>query len=83
MLKKLEGNDIGATTYVERAFTYMVVFFFFTFIIDVILLGATFITANNQLNYIATKLQFQNGFIGGGELREKMPIGIIVKFLNI
>lgn len=64
MLKKLENNNIGATSYVERTIMYLVIFFVTTFVLDLILLAATMIIANHQLNYIATKLQFQSGFIG-------------------
>lgn len=64
MLKKLENNNIGATSYVERTLMYLVIFFVTTFILDLILLAATMIITNHQLNYVAAKLQFQSGFIG-------------------
>ena len=67
MLKKIKDNNIGATSYIERTLMYLIIFCVFTFILDLILLGATMIIANHQLNYIASKLQFQSGFIGGSE----------------
>lgn len=64
LLKKLNNNDKAGFTYMERGITYMIIFFVGTFIIDLILLASTMITLNHQVNYIATKLSFQGGFIG-------------------
>ena len=68
MLKKLNGNDRGATSVIERGFMFIVIFVIFSFAIDVVLLAGTMITASHQLTYAADKCEFQNGFLGNGRL---------------
>lgn len=65
MLKKLENNNRGATSYVERGLIFMVVFIMSIYAIDLIELCSSMIIANHQLNYVAYKCQYQNGFLGG------------------
>lgn len=64
MLNKIKNNNIAATTAVERGLMYLCIFFVGTFILDMILLATTMLTLNHELNYVATKLQFQGGFVG-------------------
>ena len=71
MLKKLENNDIGATSYVERTFMYVVIFCLSIFALDVILFGVQMLIANHQLNYVAKKCEFQNGFLGTGSTSDR------------
>lgn len=71
MLKKLENNDIGATSYVERTFMYVVIFCLSIFALDVVFFGVQMIIANHQLNYIAKKCEFQNGFLGNSSVSDR------------
>ena len=64
MLNKLEDNNMGATSYVERTLMYVIIFFVTTFALDLIFLACTMIVANHQLGYVCSKLEYQNGFIG-------------------
>ena len=64
LLKKLKNDNRGDFSYLEVGFTYVVLFFVGTFILDLILLAATMLTLNHQVTYLANKLSFQGGFIG-------------------
>lgn len=64
MLKKLKNNNRGFTNW-QKGWLYLIAFFVFTFVLDFAILGIEIITTSHQLNYVAEKLSFQGGFIGG------------------
>ena len=64
MLKKLKYNNRAAFSQWQRGYMYMIMFFVFTFCLDIMLLALQFLTTAHQINYVATKLSFQGGFIG-------------------
>lgn len=64
MLRKLKNNNKGAFTTWQKGWMLLILFFVFTFAIDICILALEIATESHQLSYVAEKLSFQGGFIG-------------------